>query len=40
MQTVDNLFDLQSYKHKSTKTQENTGEKKQKKENNPKPHKT
>lgn len=32
MQTVDNLFDLQNYKHKNTKTQENRGEKKQKKE--------
>nr|WLJ60395.1 MAG: hypothetical protein AmFV_00244 [Apis mellifera filamentous virus] len=32
MQTVDNLFDLQNYKHKNTKTQENRGEKKTKKE--------
>ena len=31
MQTVDNLFDLQNYKHKNTKTQENRGEKKNKK---------
>ena len=35
MQTVDNLFDLQNYKHKNTKTQENRGEKNKK---NPKPH--
>lgn len=34
MQTVDNLFDLQNYKHKNTKTQENRGEKKQKKTRN------
>lgn len=31
MQTVDNLFDLQNYKHKNTKTQENRGEKNKKK---------
>lgn len=31
MQTVDNLFDLQNYKHKNTKTQENRGEKKKQK---------
>lgn len=31
MQTVDNLFDLQNYKHKNTKTQENRGEKETKK---------
>lgn len=30
MQTVDNLFDLQNYKHKNTKTQENRGEKNKK----------
>ena len=34
MQTVDNLFDLQNYKHKNTKTQENRVEKKQKKTRN------
>lgn len=34
MQTVDNLFDLQNYKHKNTKTQENRGEKKTKKTRN------
>lgn len=35
MQTVDNLFDLQNYKHKNTKTQENRGEKKTKKKKKP-----
>lgn len=37
MQTVDNLFDLQNYKHKNTRKHRR---KKTKKKKNPKPHKT